>query len=94
MTSPVPGTVSAAVGARREIVIRHAGPADEPALRRLAQLADRRVPDGPLLVAESDGALIAAAPVGGGPAISDPFRVSLDVVELLELRSQQLRVAA
>jgi hypothetical protein len=94
MTSPVPEAVAAAVGGRAEIRIRHAGPGDEQAIERLSQLAGRRVPDGPLLVADADGELIAAAPVAGGRAISDPFRVSLDVVELLQLRSRQLRAAA
>lgn len=94
MTSPLPEAVSTVVGARRAIVIRRAVPDDETAIERLSQLADRRAPSGPLLVAEVDGELIAAAPVAGGRALSDPFRVSLDVVELLELRSHQLRAAA
>ncbi len=48
----------------------------------------------PLLVVEVDGELVAAAPAAGGDVVSDPFRVTLDVAELLRLRSTQLRAAA
>ena len=48
----------------------------------------------PLLVVEVDGELVAAAPAAGGDVVSDPFRVTLDVAELLRLRSSQLRAAA
>jgi hypothetical protein len=94
MRSRVPAAVASAVGRRDSILIRLARPADGPALVRLQDLADRRLPDVPLLVAESDGELVAAAPVTGGDAVTDPFRVTLDVVELLRLRSAQLRAAA
>ena len=94
MTSRVPATVASAVGGRGTIVIRYACPADGPALRRLSALADRALPDVPLLVAEADYVLVAAAPASGGEVVSDPFRVTLDVAELLRLRSSQLRAAA
>ena len=76
MTSRVPATVASAVGGRDSIVIRHARPADGPAL------------------VEADGELVAAASPAGGEVVSDPFRVTLDVVELLRLRASQLRAAA
>ena len=47
-----------------------------------------------MLIAEADGALVAAAPVDGGAAVSDPFVVSGDVVELLAMRARQLLQAA
>ncbi len=94
MSSRVPATVASAVGGRGSIVIRRARAADGPALDRLQALAERRLPDVPLIVAEVDGDLLAAAPTTGGPVISDPFRVTLDVAELLRLRSSQLRSAA
>jgi hypothetical protein len=94
MSSRVPSTVASAVGGRSTIVIRYARPADGPALTRLAALADRRLPDAPFLVGEADGEIIAAIPIGGGDVVGDPFRVTLDVVELLRLRSSQLRAAA
>jgi hypothetical protein len=94
MTIRLPATVASAVGRRCTIVIRYARPADGPALLRLAALADRRLPDEPLLLAEADGEVVAAAPAAGGEVVSDPFRVTLDVAELLRLRSSQLRAAA
>jgi predicted ATP-grasp superfamily ATP-dependent carboligase len=86
--------VASAVGRRRSIVIRHATPADESALARLGDLADRRLPAGPLLVAEADGELVAALSAADGTIVTDPFRVTLDVAELLRLRARQLRAAA
>ena len=94
MTSRLPATVASAVGGRGTISIRRARPADGRAIARLEALADRRLPTGPILVAEVDGELVAAAPEDGGPVVSDPFRVTLDVAELLRLRSSQLRAAA
>ena len=65
------------------IVLRRAVPADAASLERLAQLDSQRLGAGPYLVAERDGALIAAVPHSGGPAIADPFTPSADAVELL-----------
>jgi hypothetical protein len=95
MSSRVPAAVASAVGGRSSIVIRYAQPADGPALARLADLADRPLPSSLLLVAESDGHLVAAAPaVSPGDVVTDPFRVTADVVDLLRLRARQLRAAA
>ena len=94
MTSRVPATVASAVGGRGSIVIRHARPADAPTLARLEGLAGRSLGNEPILVVEADGELVAAAPAAGGEVVSDPFRVTLDVVELLLLRTSQLRAAA
>jgi predicted ATP-grasp superfamily ATP-dependent carboligase len=95
MSSRLPAIVASTVGGRRAIVIRNAGADDRAALARLADLADRRLPSGRLLVAEADGELVAAIDAtGAGEVVSDPFRVTLDVVELLRLRSRQLRAAA
>ena len=94
MTSRVPATVASAVGGRGTIVIRYARATDGGDLRRLQDLTGRSLPEADLLVAEADGDLIAAVPAAGGDVVSDPFRVTLDVTELLQLRSRQLRVAA
>lgn len=91
---PLPASFADAVGSRSAIVIRAARPADEAAIARLARLSDRRVPEASLVVAEVDGALVAAAPVDGGPPLTDPFAVTVDVTELLALRTGQLRAAA
>ena len=90
----LPKALASAVGGRGAIVIRRAQPADGSALLRLGQLADRPVPVGELLLAEADGALIAAAPIGEGSVLTDPFVVTGDVVELLEMRTRQLLDAA
>ena len=94
MTSRLPAAVASAVGGRGRIALRRARPSDGSALARLEALAERRLPDGPLLLAEVDGELVAAVPEAGGTVVSDPFRVTLDVAELLRLRSSQLRAAA
>ena len=93
MTDRLPATIALAVGAREEISLRLALPADEVAIERLSQLAGRRLSAGVVLVAEADGEILAAADPNGC-VISDPFRVTLDVVELLRLRASQLRSAA
>jgi hypothetical protein len=75
------------------VVIRPAVGADGRALRLLADLDSARVPAGQLLVAESDGALVAAHAPRSGATIADPFRHTADVVELLQLRGSLLRTA-
>ena len=94
MRFSAPRALASAVGGRGEIVIRRAQPADGTALRRLGQLADRPVPAGEVLLAESDGVLVAAAAADGESVITDPFVVTGDVVELLEIRARQLLDAA
>jgi hypothetical protein len=93
-TDRLPASLAGAVGSRSAIVIRAARPADETAIARLARLSDRRVPAAALVVAEVDGTVVAAAPVDGGTALTDPFAVTVDVTELLALRASQLRAAA
>jgi hypothetical protein len=90
----VPAIVASAVAGRCTIVIRYALPTDGPALARLEGLSGRSLGEAPILVAEADGELIAASAAEGGEVVTDPFRVALDVAELLRLRSTQLRMAA
>jgi hypothetical protein len=71
-----------------DLTIRPAGPEDAGALDLLAALDSSRVPAGPLLLAEVDGALWAAVAVHGGRAIADPFRPSGLLVELLRARAR------
>jgi hypothetical protein len=52
------------------------------------------VPAVPLLVAEADGAVVAAVSRLTGEVISDPFVATEDVVALLRLRAAQLDAAA
>jgi len=69
-----------------DVTIRRAGPADSGALARLAALDEARPLVGEILVAEVGGAFWAAIELAGGRTISDPFRPTLAVRELLALR--------
>jgi hypothetical protein len=82
------------VADRRRIEIRHATGDDVTALGTLGELTDRPVPAVPLLVAEADGAVVAAVSRLTGEVISDPFVATEDVVALLRLRAAQLDAAA
>lgn len=90
MTARLPRALARQVGGRNEIAIRSARPADAAEIRRLASLVDRAVPADPVLVAESDGSVVAALSTSSEEVVSDPFRVTADLVELLRLRSAQL----
>lgn len=76
---------------RPSIVIRAAGREDATALRRLAERDTSTVPSGALIVAEQDGALLAALPIDGGPVIADPFHPTAAIVGMLR-RSARLWV--
>ena len=80
-------------GSIPEILIRAAGAADGRALARLAEASERRLPSGLVLVAEVEAEVVAALPVADRYVLSDLLRPTSDVVQLLELRSEQLRVA-
>ena len=56
------------------VVIRHAAADDMDALRRLAALDSARALMGDVLVAESDGTVLAAYSVDEQRAIADPVR--------------------
>jgi hypothetical protein len=77
-----------------DIELRLCKPVDDPALERLAQLAEREVPAGRLVVALLDGTLVAALPVAGGAALRDPFVKTVHLLPLLEVRAAQLRPRA
>jgi hypothetical protein len=84
-----------ATPANQSLTIRMAGPADDPALTRLAQL-DSAPPVGraAVLVAELDGELVAALPRDDGGTIANPFRRTAGIVALLEARATELDIAA
>jgi hypothetical protein len=83
--------VSAVRAEDSEIELRLCRADDDPALDRLAALAERPVPDGRLVVALVDGSLAAAMPLAGGPTVTDPFVRTTHLLPLLELRAAQLR---
>jgi len=72
------------------IHIRPARPDDELALIRLAALDSAPAPRGQVLVAITDGEIVAALDLDSGRAIADPFRPTADLVELLRTRAQTL----
>lgn len=86
----LPASLARQVGERDEIAIRSARPTDGKQVQRLALLLDRAVPADPLLVAASDGTVVAALSTSTGAVVTDPFRATSDLVELLRLRSAQL----
>ncbi len=73
------------------LTLRFAGPADEAAIDRLAQLDSRRAPRGAVLLAEVEGELWAALSVDDGHAVSDPFRLTGELIPLLLERARQIR---
>jgi hypothetical protein len=74
------------------VTIRAAIPGDARRLALLAQADDRHVPAGDVLVAEIDTEIVAALPLDGRPAVTHAWRATGDVVELLELRSEQIKL--
>ena len=73
-----------------DVTIRRARPADAKALIRLAILSDSRPIEGEILVVEVAGELWAACSLDDGRVIDDPFRPTLGVRSLLDLRRGHL----
>jgi hypothetical protein len=65
------------------VLLRVARADDHDDLVRLAELDDARPLAGPALIAEENGALVAALCLSTGRAVADPFVPSLHLVELL-----------
>jgi hypothetical protein len=57
-------------------VVREATPADEPTLRRLAELDSQRPLSGPALIGERGGVAAAALSAGEGRVVADPFQAT------------------
>ena len=89
-TDHLPPALARQIGGRAEIAIRLARADDAGAIRLLAHLLDRPAPAAPVLLAVSDGTVVAALSTTTGDIVSDPFRATADLVELLRLRSAQL----
>ena len=64
---------------------------DIDGIRRLAELDSKRMPTGPVLVAEVGGDLVAALSLDGGAVLADPFKPTESVVEVLRLRAPRLK---
>jgi hypothetical protein len=65
------------------LTLRLAGPDDDAALRRLAELDSSRPPDGRVLLAVVGSNPVAALSVETGAVVADPFRPTADVVAVL-----------
>jgi hypothetical protein len=74
----------------RYLTIRAATPDDARTLRRLAELDSAPRLAGPALLAEIDGAAVAAVSLASGAVVADPFRHTADIVRMLRLRRYQL----
>jgi hypothetical protein len=74
----------------RPLTIRMAAPEDADALQRLAELDSAAPLTGSVLLAEFDGAVVAAASLEGGKVIADPFTPSAYAVRMLTVRRYQL----
>jgi hypothetical protein len=65
------------------VLLRRARADDDGDLLRLAALDSARPLAGPALIAEENGAIVAALCLSTGRAVADPFVPSLPLVELL-----------
>lgn len=74
-----------------DVELRLCRVADDAYLDRLAELAERPLPHGRLVLAVTRGQIVAALPLTGGPALRDPFAKTAHLMPLLELRAAQLR---
>jgi hypothetical protein len=66
-----------------DVLLRTAGADDDADLIRLAALDSAPPLAGPALVAEVNGAVVAALCLTTGRAIADPFTLSLHLIDLL-----------
>lgn len=83
---------NAPLGLLEPLVIRYSRDGDRAALERLAALDSRALTEGAFLLAEVDGELVAAAPLDvDEEPLSDPFRPTATLRELLRWRARQIR---
>jgi hypothetical protein len=72
------------------VLLRLCRVGDDEALARLARLDSRPPLSGRCVLAEVDGEIVAARPLGPGEPIADPFRRTAHLLPLLDVRAQQL----
>ena len=88
-----PGDDGTATLAPESITIRPLREEDVPAVELLAELEERPVPAGALLLAEVEGTIEAAISLDCGETVANPFSESEAAVSLLHVRAAQLRAA-
>jgi hypothetical protein len=74
----------------QDVTIRGATPNDARGLRRLAELDSSTPLTGRVLLAELDGAPVAAVSLATGSATADPFQHSADAVRMLRARRYRI----
>ena len=72
-------------------VIRKAAADDEQVLRELAELDSQQPLHGPAIIGEIDGRPVAAISLIDGRVISDPFRLTVQLRQLLRIRMGALQ---
>jgi hypothetical protein len=77
-----------------QVTLRLSSHADSPQLTQLAALDSTKPLARPILVAELDGAIVAALSLSTGARAADPFHRTLGLIELLRVRACQLALAA
>jgi hypothetical protein len=85
-----PAAASPAAVDEAQVALRLCRVDDDAALERLAELEGRPAPHGRFVLAEVDGVVVAAVPLAGGAALTDPFRATAHLVPLLRLRADQV----
>ena len=73
-----------------DVTLRLDRAGDAPGLNELSQLEGRGPVEGPFVVAEVDGSVVAALPLDGGAPLANPFRPTAHLLRLLEVRAAQI----
>jgi hypothetical protein len=76
------------------VTLRRAGDGDARSLATLAELDSQRLPDDEFLIGEVAGEPWAALGIGSGVLLADPYRPTVQLVELLRLRAGSMRPIA
>jgi hypothetical protein len=74
----------------KAVLLRLCRVTDDDALERLAILDGQPAPAGRYVVAEVDGAVVAAASLSSGRVLADPFERTAHLLPLLDLRVAEL----
>jgi hypothetical protein len=76
-----------------QVTLRLSSHADNPQLTQLAALDSTKPLARPILLAQVDGAIVAALSLSTGAGAADPFHRTLGLIELLRVRACQLALA-